>query len=367
MEITLHSISIREIVQGFENNDENGVFGYGGKLNIRPKFQREFVYNDKEKIAVIDTVFKNFPLNVMYWAQNNDGTYELLDGQQRTMSICSYFKGEFFVTVEGSLKAFVNLTQEQQQRFLDYKLQIYICENGSEQEKLDWFRIINIAGVKLTEQELRNAVYCGQWVTEAKRKFSKSTCVAYKIGKDYINGSPIRQDYLETTLKWISGSDKEIDSYMAKHQHNDNADIEWQYFTDVIHWVRKLFPKYRKEMKGIEWGFLYNTYKESQLSATALETRIAELMMDDDVTAKKGIYEYVLSGNENKLSIRAFTEKMKRETYERQAGICPHCKQHFEIEQMEADHITPWSQGGRTVSDNCQMLCRDCNRRKSDK
>lgn len=364
MEITLHTILIRDLVAGYQNNDEEGVVGYSGLLNIRPKFQREFVYADRQKVAVIDTIFKGFPLNVMYWCQNSDGTYELLDGQQRTLSICSFFSGEFFVTIDHTLKGFANLTPEQRELFMNYPLQIYICQNGTEQEKLDWFRIINIAGERLTNQELLNAVYSGCWISEAKRKFSKTDCVAYKLGKDLLTGSAIRQDYLETVLRWIS--EGSVEKYMAQHQHDTTADIEWQYFQSVVAWVRMLFTHYRKEMKGIEWGALYNQHKDKQFAASELEKRIAELMLDDDVTAKKGIYDYVLSGDERKLSIRAFTEKQRREAYERQAGVCPRCGKHFELSEMEADHITPWSQGGRTVADNCQMLCRDCNRRKSD-
>lgn len=365
MDITLHSVKIRELLNGYKDDNEDGIVGYGRKLNIRPKFQREFVYNEKQKIAVIDTIFKNYPLNVMYWVKNTDGTFELLDGQQRTLSICLFHAGEFFVIVNGVLKAFHSLTAEQKEQFLNYELQIYICENGSEQEKLDWFRIINIAGEKLTDQELLNAVYSGQWITEAKRKFSKTGCVAYKLGEKYLTGSPIRQDYLETTLKWISRN--RIEEYMSVHQHDSNADIEWQYFQSVINWVKMLFTTYRKEMKGIDWGYLYNEHKDKTYSASDLEKRVLELMLDDDVTSKKGIYEYVLSGNENKLSIRNFTEKQKREAYERQSGICKKCGKPFDISEMEGDHITPCSEGGKTSSENCQMLCRTCNRQKGVK
>ncbi len=188
----------------------------------------------------------------MYWVRNEDNTFELLDGQQRTLSICSYISGEFMTVVDGSLKAFHNLNNEQRQRLLNYKLQIYICEDGSDTEKLDWFRIINIAGEKLTKQELLNAVYSGSWVTSAKRIFSKSACVAYKLGNRYLNGSPIRQDYLATVLKWISNG--KIEEYMAQHQRDENADREWQYFQEVIAWIERLFPTYRNKMKGIEWG-----------------------------------------------------------------------------------------------------------------
>lgn len=363
MEIKLHNISIRELISGFENNEEEGVVGYNGLLNIRPKYQREFVYSSRQQQEVINSIFKGFPLNVMYWVKNEDNTYELLDGQQRTLSICSYAEGEFFIELNGTLKAYANLTDSQRDSFLNYTLQIYICENGTDEEKLDWFEIINIAGEKLTKQELRNAVYSGPWVTAAKRKFSKSNCVAHSIGQDYMSGNPIRQDYLEKVIHWISNG--EIEKYMALHQNDANADKEWQYFQMVIAWIRMLFPKYRREMKGIEWGYLYNKFKDKPYSATELEKNIKCLMMDDDITAKKGIYEYLLSGDERKLNIRAFTDNMKREAYERQEGICPKCNKHFEIEQMQGDHITPWCKGGKTIAENCQMLCVDCNRIKS--
>ncbi len=266
MKIQLNTISIRDLVDGFENNDELGVVGYGGLLNIRPPYQREFVYNSNQQTEVINSIFKEFPLNVMYWVKNADGTFELLDGQQRTLSICSYYVSEFFVQVDGALKGFDNLTASQMKKFLDYKLQVYICEDGTDKEQLDWFRIINIAGEKLTQQELRNAVYHGYWVAEAKKKFSKTGCVAYKLGEQYMSGSPIRQDYLETVLRWMS--DGKIDEYMALHQHDKTADREWQYFQNVIHWISTLFPKYRKEMKGLEWGTLYNRFKDCEYSAT---------------------------------------------------------------------------------------------------
>ncbi|MCD8313457.1 MAG: DUF262 domain-containing protein [Bacteroidales bacterium] len=365
MKITLHTIKIRDLVAGFVDNDEEVVVVYGGKLNIRPAFQREFVYDDKQKIEVINSIFKDFPLNVMYWIKNDDGNYELLDGQQRTLSICSYYQGEFFVTVNGELKGFHNLTSDQKEKFLGYDLQIYICEDGTDVEQLDWFRIINIAGEKLTEQELRNAVYTGPWITNAKLRFSKSTCVAYRLGEPYMTGKPIRQDYLQTVLKWISNNN--IEKYMAEHQHDKNADREWQYFQRIIAWVQSIFPNYRKKMKGIEWGDLYNRYKDVEYSATDLEEKIKSLMIDDDISNKAGIYDYVLSGDERKLNLRTFTDKMKIEAYERQDGICPMCGRHFEIDQMEGDHITPWHLGGHTTAENCQMLCKDCNRQKGGK
>ena len=366
MQIELNRIKIKDLFENYSNNDENGVVGYNGKLNIRPKFQREFVYKDKQRDEVINTVRKEFPLNVMYWCKSEDGNYELLDGQQRTISICEYVANSFSVKIDGYDKIFDNLTQDQKEQILNYELMVYICD-GTDSEKLDWFKIINIAGEELTQQELRNAMYTGEWLTSAKKYFSKSGCPAYSIASDYLSGSPIRQDYLETAIKWACNENMTIEKYMSAHHKDSNANELWLYFSSVINWVKTIFPKYRKEMKGIEWGCLYNQYKDDKLDTKALEQEIDCLMQDDDVTNKKGIYEYVLSKNEKHLNIRAFTQNMKRETYEKQAGICPICKQHFEIEQMEADHITPWCEGGKTSAENCQMLCKECNRRKSNK
>ena len=360
MEIKLHEITIRDVVNGYVDNQEAGVVGYGGKLDIRPPFQREFIYNEKERNAVIETINKSFPLNVMYWSKNGDN-YELLDGQQRTLSFCQYVNGDFSVDFKG----FNNLPKDLQEKILDYKLMIYICE-GTPSEKLDWFKIINIAGEKLTDQELRNSQYTGPWLHDAKRHFSKTSCPAYQIGEKYLNGSTIRQDYLETVLRWISSRDGiEIEDYMGSHQQDSDANELWVYYQAVLDWVKRLFPNYRREMKGIDWGILYNEYKDQSYNSDKLEVQVKELMMDDDVTKKSGIYYYLITGQEKYLSIRSFTDSQKREAYEKQNGVCPNCKEHFEIEEMEADHITPWHDGGRTTSDNCQMLCRECNRRKS--
>ncbi len=374
MKITLYEIKIRDLAEGYEDLSiqEEGIVGYGGRLNIRPKYQREFVYDDKKRNAVIDTVWNNFPLNVMYWVKTTgtDGIeYELLDGQQRTISICSFIAGEFMMNIDGNLCAWDNLTETQKERILNYSLQIYICENGTDEEKLKWFNIINIAGEKLTEQEIRNAIYSGPWVTQAKRRFSKTGCVAYKIASDYMSGSPIRQDYFEKALKWIGNKQgKSIEQYMAEHQHDTDADQLWQYFQDVIHWVEKLFGrKYKKEMKAVDWGILYNQYRDTTLTATVIAQEVSRLMADSDVQKKPGIFHYVFDHDIRHLGIRAFDDNTKREVYEKQKGICAICGNHFEIEQMEADHISPWCDGGRTIAENCQMLCRDCNRRKSGK
>jgi hypothetical protein len=358
MDIELHNISVKELVQDYADNQEDGVVGFSEKLNIRPPYQREFVYSDKQREAVIDTITQGFPLNTMYWAVTPNG-FEIIDGQQRTISICQYVDGVFSY----KNRYFHNLQQDEKDAILNYKLTVYQCQ-GTDSEKLDWFRTINIAGERLTEQELRNAVYAGSWTSDAKRYFSKTQCAAWKLAEKYMAGSPIRQHYLETVIFWINNGD--IEGYMAKHQHDKNANSLWLYFQAVISWVNAIFPKYRREMNGIAWGELYNVYKDKNLDPATLEVEVTKLMVDDEVTRKKGIYEYLLTGNEKHLSIRTFTDSNKRTLYERQKGNCPTCKNNFEIQQMEADHITPWSQGGKTEIGNGQMLCRECNRRKSD-
>ena len=360
MKIELKEITIKEVSEGYLNDDEEGVTGFKGNLNIRPKYQREFVYKDKQKNSVIETIRKDFPLNVMYWVKSEDGTYEVMDGQQRTISLCEYIAGNFSF----NFQFFENLTDDEKKQILNYKLMIYFCE-GTDKEKLDWFEIINIAGEKLTDQELKNAIYTGTWLTDAKRHFSKTGCPAYNLAKEYMKGVPIRQDYLETAISWINNG--EIKEYMAKNQNKPNANEIWLYFQSVISWIKAIFPKYRKEMKGIDYGSLYNEFKDKQFDFKKIEEEITTLMQDEDVTKKSGIYSYVITRNEKYLSIRSFTDKMKRETYERQKGICQKCKEHFEIEEMEADHTTPWHEGGKTTAENCKMLCKHDNRVKSGK
>ncbi len=375
MKIDRIQITIKELAKGYIEKGVDGIEGivaYDGKLDVRPPYQREYVYAPKERDEVIRTVKKGFPLNTMYWAKNENGTFELMDGQQRTISICRYVaESEQSFSVDE--KYYFNLEPDIQGAIDGYCLDIYICD-GTPSEIHEWFKVINIAGKPLTAQELRNTAYTGTWLSDAKIHFSKPNCIAYNMGKDYLNGSPIRQEFLETALRWIANRDNLplIEDYMALHQHDINANQLWLYYRKVIEWVSAIFPYKRKEMKGLEWGFLYNEYKDKELDPSLLETKIKNLMLDDDVTNKKGVYLYILSGNEKHLNIRAFTDSEKRQVYERQNGICPHCvaehreKTHYELEEMEADHITPWCEGGKTNVDNCQMLCKEHNRRKSN-
>jgi hypothetical protein len=358
MKIELKEITIEKLTNGFADNAEQGVVAYGGKLDIRPPYQREFIYKDKQRDAVIDSVRNDFPLNVMYWAVRKDSNYEVIDGQQRTLSISQYVNGDF--SINGL--AFHNLKDDQQKQILSYELMVYFC-SGTDSEKLDWFRTINIAGEEHTDQELRNAVYAGPWTADAKRYFSKTGCAAYGLASDYIRGSPIRQEYLETAINWQSNG--KIDDYMSRHQHDANATPLWHHFQGVISWVKATFPRYRKEMKGVQWGHLYSRFQGKSFDTDKLENEVTALMMDDDVTRKAGIYSYVLDRDEKHLNIRAFSENNKKEAYERQSGVCLKCVEHFEINEMEADHIKPWREGGKTTAANCQMLCKDDNRRKA--
>lgn len=371
MKIEMHEIPVRAVVSGYLENGENGVVAFHGRLDVRPPFQREFVYKDDKRDEVIRTIRKGFPLNIMYWSisgkdEEGKNLYQLMDGQQRTISIGRYVAGDFSIDHQG----FYNLTTDEKEQILNYKLNIYICE-GTEKEKLDWFKIINIAGEELSPQELRNAIYTGPWLADAKKKFSKSTGVAIKISEPYMTGEPIRQTYLETALTWIANKNNTtIEDYMAEHQHDESAEELWNYFRTVIKWIETVFPtpkgkKPRKEMKGIKWGLLYNKYADKFKSS--LEDKVAALMADEEVTKKSGIYEYLLSGEEKFLSLREFRESEKRTAYEKQKGICAMCKESFDFDQMQGDHIIPWSKGGKTELKNCQMLCQKCNLEKKAK
>lgn len=379
MKIELVEIPIKAVFDGYLDDEATGqVVGYNGKLNIRPPYQREFVYDIAKRNAVIDTVFKKFPLNVMYWAENDDGTFEVLDGQQRTISLCQYANGDFSVDINGDTLGYANLTADQKAIFDDYKLMIYICK-GTDKEKLDWFKIINIAGERLYDQELRNAIYTGKWLGDAKKYFSKRGCKAENLAGDYLTGTQIRQDYLETVLSWIASAEsKTIEQYMAAHQHDDNADELKDYFEAVFEWVTSVFTNNskarRKLMCGLDWGLYYNQYGQDGLEAKAdeFEEQIVYYLSSDDIEKKNGgIYKYLLTGKEKFLSVRAFSPSDRQWAYQKQGGHCPHCLEKgddavYEIDEMQADHIIPWSKGGKTVRENCQMLCNHHNNLKSD-
>ncbi len=369
MKINQENIKILDLVNEYVNNDEEGVVGYGGKLNIRPAYQREFVYGDKERNLVIDTVLKGFPLSVFYWAVNDKEDYEIIDGQQRTISICEYVEGNFSIKHPASDmdSYFHTLQDDEQKKILDYEISVYFCE-GNSSEKLAWFEVINIAGKVLTEQELRNAVYSGPWISDARKYFSKTDCYAKNVAGDYLSGKAIRQEYLETIIKWISNND--INEYMSKHQFDENAMELKEYFDNVFEWVNNIYPNYRKEMKGVDWGTLYNEYSAHKFNSDDFEEQIQALYKNEEVTKQKGIFSYLITGDEKLLQIKTFTPQVKARVYEKQSGVCikpDGCGEKFEISQMDADHIVPWNKNGKTIEENCQLLCASCNRSKQDK
>lgn len=360
MKIELKEITVSELTEDFQDNAENGVVGYGGKLDIRPPYQREFVYKPKQRDSVIDTLINGFPLNVMYWAVREGEGYEIIDGQQRTISICQYVDKLFSF----NNMFFHNLQKEEREKILNYPLMIYLC-SGTDSEKLKWFETINIAGEKLYKQELLNAIYSGSWVTDAKKYFSRSNCSAYGIGSDYVKGILNRQDYLKTAIDWINNG--KIEEYMGIHQDDQDASELWEYFRSVISWVKSTFVKRKDIMQGVDWGTLYNQYNSHNLDKNKIEMEVAKLILDEEVTNHSGIYPYVLTRDERHLQIRIFTKHMKQKVYEKQGGKCKMCKKDFDITEMEADHRKPWCEGGKTNEENCQMLCRDDNRKKSNK
>lgn len=373
MKITPIQVTIADLTKNYKDNGDGGVFGYDDRLTIRPSFQRCFCYSDKQRNLVIDSVMKGRPLNVMYWSKTGNNTYEVLDGQQRTISIAQYVNNDFPIKVNGNDKFFQNLTDTERDQILNYELIIYICE-GTEEEKLEWFKIINIAGETLTSQELLNATYTGPWLADAKNYFSKRNCVAGQMADGYIKGNPIRQDYLEKALSWIADSQGLASGqmYMAVHQHDIDANELWIYFQSVINWAQRLFPEKKKGITDVqEWGILYNKYRNVTYNSNTLKNELQTLILDDDVTSNSGIIPYILSprtkSDEKSLSIRAFSAGQKIKAYEKQRGICPICGKHFELDEMQGDHIVPWSQGGHTTVDNLQMLCKRCNAEKAAK
>lgn len=376
MKINMIKVPVKDLIQGYSEDEQTSrVRAWGGKLDVRPEYQREFVYSEGKRDAVINTILKGFPLNIMYFVDRKDGTYEVLDGQQRIISICRYATNNFSVKVPSAAGGFntvnrPNLFDEDAKRFDDYELQVYICE-GTDKEKLEWFQIINIAGEELEAQEIRNAIYHSAWLTDAKSLFSRRNCVVNKKYGKYMTGDYIRQKFLETAFAWhadfegITGKDAIVD-YMQAHRNEKNADDLWRYFERVFIWVENVFGKYDKTMKGVKWGLLYNRHKDDIIDPEEIQKRIPVLLADREVQKKSGVYEYLLTGDEKLLSLRAFDETDRITMYHRQGGKCAICGRSFEFKDMHGDHVVAWSRGGKTELENGQMLCTECNLKKSN-
>ena len=384
MEITRKSITIRELCEGYINESEtqieDAVKAYGGKLCVRPAFQRAFVYDKKQENAVIDTAMKGFPLNIMYWVDNGDGTYDCLDGQQRTISLCNFVDGISSFSAEwfnGGKKNYIHTIQridpDMYERFMNYELEVYICR-GAKSERMEWFRTINIAGEELYPQELRNANYVSPWLTDAKRYFSKANasstakCPAERVGGQYTNKNANRQEILAQVISWFIGSteDADICQYMEDHINDPDASELWNYFNDVINWINEIFPGvYDKGMASVNWGALYNQYGEDDLDPDDICAKFDELIefkasKELDISVAK-IVEYCITRDEKLLKHRQFSEPQRSTLYNRQNGICPDCGQHFLKADMHAHHIVPWYNGGLTEISNGVMLCKECH------
>lgn len=384
MEIKRVAITIKDLCEGYVNESETdieqGVYAYDGKLCVRPAFQRSFVYDKKQENAVIDTVLKGFPLNIMYWVDNGDGTYDCLDGQQRTISLCNFVSGVssfnapwFNNNGRSNISTIWRIDPDMAERFMNYELEIYICK-GTKAEQMEWFRTINIAGEELYPQELRNANYVSRWLTDAKRHFSKASpnstasCPAERVGGQYTNKNANRQEILAQVISWRinSSEDSDICQYMEDHVCDLDASDLWDYFNNVINWIKEIFPGVcDKGMASVNWGILYNHYHDEALDPDEICTKFYELIgfkaaKELDVSVAK-IVEYCITRDEKLLKHRQFSEAQRSTLYNRQKGICPDCDQHFLKADMHAHHIIPWYNNGLTELNNGVMLCKNCH------
>lgn len=387
MEIKRVSIKIVDLCDGYKNDSEEdierGVYAYHGKLCVRPAFQRMFVYDKKQENAVIDTALKGFPLNIMYWVDNGDGTYDCLDGQQRTISLCNFVDGisSFQAPwLKDNARIYIHtlkrIDPDLYAKFMNYELEVYIC-HGTKAEQMEWFKTINIAGEELYPQELRNASYVSRWLTDAKRYFSKANasstakCPAERLGGQYTNKNANRQEILEQVISWRIGSKEDVDicNYMEAHINDKDASDLWNYFNNVINWITTVFYEtYDKGMATVNWGKLYNDYHTEDFDADEISEKFNELMMykatkELDISVAK-ICEYCITRDETLLKHREFNEAQKTTMYNQQRGICPDCGKHYLKAEMHAHHIVPWYNGGVTELANGVMLCEECHRQR---
>ena len=389
METTLKKYTVGEICEGFVYNEleGKGLYGLSGRLTIQPEYQRNYIYADgKKDVAVVQSALHRYPLGILYFNKTADGRLEVLDGQQRITSLGRFVTGKFGIfNADDIPQYFSSLSKELQECILGTELLVYECE-GTEDEIRKWFETVNIAGVPLNEQELLNAIYSGEFVTLAKQEFSNSQNANIQKWSHFISGAVNRQDYLERALQWVSrGKAKEVREYMSQHRHDTNIDELKTYFTAVIDWIGSVFTDIESEMRGLEWGRLYEEYHTQPYNPTEVAEQVRELYGDPFVKNRKGIFEYVLGGQQDKrlLDIRVFDEATKRKVYrqqtdkaqERGESNCPLCALGHEanrtkiwkMSEMDADHVAAWSKGGATTADNCQMLCKTHNRAKGNR
>lgn len=380
------NLTIQDICNGFVYNEYEGkgLFGWSGQLVIQPEYQRNYIYADgKKDVAVVDSILKEYPLGLIYFVKVGENKYEVLDGQQRITSFGRFYTNKFAIKDQNNVEQyFDSLPKDKQNLFLNTKLTIYICE-GQESEIKEWFRTINIVGVPLNEQELLNAIYSGPFVTKAKAEFSNSQNANIQKWSAYISGSVLRQDYLREALNWVSKGN--IDSYMSLHRFNNDITELKTYFNSVIDWISSVFSDVESEMKGLEWGRLYEKYHLQSYDPSKIHQLVEKLYSDFQVKNRKGIFEYILGGcvETKLLDIRVFDEVTKQTKYKIQTkdaslqgtSNCPLCAMGhdsnktriYKLSEMDADHVTAWSNGGSTDITNCQMLCKTHNRAKGNK
>jgi hypothetical protein len=388
MKTTLANYSVKEISEGFVYNEfeGKGLFGLSGRLTIQPEYQRNYIYADgKRDVAVIESLLKGYPLGLIYFNKVSETKLEVLDGQQRITSFGRFVTDKFAIIDENDRpQYFSTLPMDKQKLIEDSILLVYECE-GTESEIKEWFATINIAGIPLNLQELYNAVYSGTFVSLGKQKFSNSQNANIQKWSAYISGTASRQDFWERALEWVARGEHNVGDYMARHRNDSNVSEVEKYFTSVLDWIESTFPVVENEMRGLEWGRLYELYHKKVYDPTAIANDVQKLYADPFVKNRKGIFEYILSGKiDSKLiDVRVFDEITKRTTYEVQTtqaktnGIsnCPFCaigndvnkNKIWQISDMEADHIAAWSKGGATTASNCEMLCKSHNRSKGNR
>lgn len=389
MKTSFETFTVEQICDGFEYNEleGKGLYGLTGKLTIQPEYQRSYIYADgKRDVKVIESVLKGYPLGLLYFNRVDDGRLEVLDGQQRITSLGRFIKNKFAVKVNGLEQIFDGFNDDTQRKILSTKLRVYICEgegDNAEDEIKEWFKTINITGVPLNHQEELNAVFSGPFVTLCKAEFSNSKNANIQRWESYVKGPANRQQFLATALEWVSKG--KVDAYMSKHRRDTNIQDIRTYFNTVIDWVDSIFDDVYPEMQGLNWGELYERFHFNAYNHTELSAKVRELMSDDYVTNRSGVFEYVLGGctDTKLLNVRLFDKPIQRKVYQQQTdkakadGIsnCPYCaighdanrQRIWKLEEMDADHVTAWSKGGSTDIGNCQMLCKTHNRAKGNK
>ena len=379
-------ITVKDLCEGFVYNEleGKGLFGLAGKLTIQPEYQRNYIYAaDHREAAVIDSILKGYPIGLIYFNKVGKDRFEVLDGQQRITSIGRYLTHKFAIKDENGMEQYFDgIAEDKQAKILKTKLLIYECE-GTESQIKEWFKTINIVGVPLKPQELRNAIYSGPFVTLAKAEFSNSQNANTMKWRAYISGSANRQDFLERALDWVSKDN--IDEYMSRHRNDTNIIELKNYFNSVIDWVSATFSDVESEMRGLEWGRLYEEYHTQSYDPKKVSAEVHKLYADPYVKNRKGVFEFILGGLKDTklLNVRVFDEATKKSVYAKQTETakkksesnCPLCaighdankKKIWSLKDMDADHVTAWSKGGATDAKNCQMLCKTHNRAKGNR